>query len=154
MAHVGQESLEIVLTAPESLSSEEPFKISITVKNTGEDPIVFKRHWKWAENTWYLEVEGPDGSLLTSSPALFDIPAEKICSYFIPLQPDDEYSTGTIINGTWPPSIDLPMPGKYKLRLVYVSEDRPREKQCTHGGVPIRMGRTKSNWSETKVVTK
>ena len=151
---VASDDLEIVISAPVAVSAGQQFEITIAVENNGEEPFVFKRHWKWAENTWYLEVEGPDGLLTPSTPGLFDIPADKVCSYFIPLQPGDTYSTPAVINGKWPPSIDLPGSGILRIRLVYVSEERRREAQCSHGGVAIWTGSTMSNWFEVKVESK
>jgi hypothetical protein len=75
-----------------------------------------------------------------------------MCTYFVPLHPGDSLSTPATVNGTWPPSLDLLQPDEYRLRLVYVSESRPKEEQCATGSVPIWTGRTESPWVQFKAV--
>ena len=152
----------------------EPFEVRITVSNVGEDPVVFKRHWKWAENTWFFEAHGPDGVTTRSTPALFDIAADTMCSHFVPLFPGDTFSTTTIVNhqftpeGDWPPDgaenlppelsfdkqLEFTQPGPHLLRLVYVSDDRATEQHCASGGYPVWKGKLESPWSNINVVTR
>jgi hypothetical protein len=148
----GPADLSIRIEVPHQLAFEGPFTVRIVVSNVGQEALVFKRHWKWAENTMFLEVEGPSGEVRRSSPALFDIPVAAMCSFFVPLYPGDVFSTAAVFNGNWPPTVDFTKPGKYRLRLIYVSDARSKEQGCSHGGVPIWLGRISSEWTEFEVV--
>ncbi len=163
--------LQIDLEVPEVVRPDELFEVRIVVSNSGEEPFVFKRHWKWAENTWYFEAQDSTGETTKSTPALFDIAADSMCLHFIPMYPGDTFSTTTVINhtfvpeGDWPPEgaehlptelsfdkqIGFAHPGNYRLRLVYVSEHRPREDHCASGGCPIWTGKLESTWANFKV---
>ena len=149
-----QPDLRIELEAPDSVVAGEPFEIRIIATNAGEDPLVFKRHWKWATNSWFLQVKNPDGHLAESTPFIGDISVDVMCSYFVPLYPNDSLVTTAAINGEWPPALSFGKPAEYRVRLVYVSEHRPREQHCSSGGVPIWIGRTESKWTQIKVVAK